>query len=115
MENVEIELCQSLPPRDEPNGILSQYYELAVQRMRDMGFDIDLSAPQSALAEFWANSDDYMPPKGCLVIARSSTGEIVECGMMKRFDHDTGELKRAFVTERARGTGTWRALIEARE
>jgi hypothetical protein len=55
LENVEIELCQSLSPRDDLNGILSQCYELAVQRMRNMGFDIDLSAPHSALAEFWAN------------------------------------------------------------
>ncbi len=37
------------------------------------------------------------------------------CGMMKRLDDETGELKRVFVTEAARGTGTGRALIEARE
>lgn len=115
MKGIEIEVCRSLPPRDELNGILSQYYELIVRRMRDMGFDIDLSAPRSALAEFWANSHDYLPPNGCLVIARSDAGEIVGCGMMKRLDRDTGELKRVFVTEKARGTGTGRALIETRE
>ena len=115
MKSIEIELCKSLPPRDELNFILSQYYELIVQRMRDMGFDIDLSAPQSALAEFWVNSDDYMPPQGCLVVARKGSGEIVGCGMMKRLNQHTGELKRVFVTEGARGTGTGRALIEARE
>lgn len=115
MKGIEIEVCRSLPPRDELNGILSQYYEIIVRRMRDMGFDIDLSAPRSALAEFWANSHDYLPPNGCLVIARSDAGEIVGCGMMKRLDRDTGELKRVFVTEKARGTGTGRALIETRE
>jgi len=51
MKRIEIEVCESLPPKDELNGILSQYYELIVQRMRDMGFDIPLAAPQSALAE----------------------------------------------------------------
>jgi len=115
MKNIEIELCQSLPPREELNGILSQYYELIVHRMRGMGFDIPLAAPQSALAEFWANSGDYLPPKGCLVIARNKTGGIVGCGMLKRLDQQTGELKRVFVIEDARGTGTGRALIEARE
>lgn len=35
--------------------------------------------------------------------------------MMKCLGPDTGELKRVFVTEEARGTGTGRALIEARE
>jgi len=115
MKRIEIEVCESLPPKDELNGILSQYYELIVQRVRDMGFDIPLAAPQSALAEFWANSDDYLPPNGCLVVARQHAGGIVGCGMLKRLDHHTGELKRVFVTEEARGTGTGRALIEARE
>lgn len=115
MRGIEIELCKNMPAKAELDGILSQYYDLIVQRMRDMGFEIDLAAPQSALAEFWANSDDYLPPKGCLVVARMTTGEIVGCGMLKRLDQHTGELKRVFVTEDARGTGTGKALIEARE
>ncbi|MBT8410522.1 MAG: GNAT family N-acetyltransferase [Octadecabacter sp.] len=115
MHDIQIEVCESLPPKDELNGILAQYYDLIVVRMRDMGFEIDQSAPASALAEFWAHSDDYLPPDGCLVIARRGTGEIVGCGMMKRLDQETGELKRVFVTQEARGTGTGRALIEMRE
>ena len=67
------------------------------------------------MAEFWANAGDYLPPKGCLALARVPDGEIVGCGMLKRFDGQTGELKRVFVTEAARGTGTGRALIEVRE
>jgi len=115
MKGIEIEFCRSLPPKDALNGILSQYYELIVVRMREMGFDIDPAAPQSALAEFWANSDDYLPPKGCLFVARNSAGEIVGCGMLKCLDQHTGELKRVFVIESARGTGAGKALIEARE
>lgn len=115
MKNIRIEICEELPAKDELDGILSQYYELIVERMRAMGFDIDLAAPKSALAEFWENSDAYLPPRGCLVIARSPEGEIIGCGMMKCLGPDTGELKRVFVTEKARGTGTGRALIEARE
>ena len=114
-QTITIEICERLPAKAELNGILSQYYDLIVQRMRAMGFDIDPAAPQSALAEFWENSDDYLPPRGCLVIARAPDGEIVGCGMMKCLGPETGELKRVFVTERARGTGTGRALIEARE
>lgn len=51
-QNIKIEICEGLPPKDELNNILSQYYELIVQRMRGMGFEIDLPAPESALAEF---------------------------------------------------------------
>ncbi|WP_298848245.1 GNAT family N-acetyltransferase [uncultured Ruegeria sp.] len=104
-----------MPPISELNVILEQYYALIAQRMQDMGFELDSAAPQSALAEFWANTDSYMPPNGCLIVARQRDGEMVGCGMMKRFDQQTGELKRVFVTEKARGTGTGRALIQARE
>ncbi len=114
LKNVEIEFCDSLPPRGQLNGILTQYYDLIVQRMRGMGFDIDPAAPQSALAEFWANATDYLPPKGCLVLARDGTGQIVGCGMLKCLDEETGELKRLFVTKEARGTGAGRKLVEAR-
>jgi len=51
-------MCDRLPDQDELNGILSQYYALIVERMTAMGFDIHPAAPQSALAEFWAHSED---------------------------------------------------------
>ncbi len=115
MSDFVIELCETMPPKRELNTILAQYYALIVQRMQDMGFEIDPAAPESALAEFWAHTEDYLPPNGCLVVARNDAGDIIGCGMLKRFDHQTGELKRVFVTEEARGTGAGRALIEARE
>ena len=115
MRNIQIEICENLPESRELNMILSQYYELIVSRMRAMGFAIDASAPESALAEFWHNSGDYLPPNGCLILARDDKREIVGCGMMKRLEPDTGELKRVFVTEKARGLGVGRALINARE
>jgi GNAT superfamily N-acetyltransferase len=115
VSNIRIEWCKALPPKDELDGILSQYYDLIVVRMQAMGLELDPAAPKSALAEFWENSDDYLPPQGCLVVARNDANEIIGCGMLKRLDQDTGELKRVFVTQAARGTGTGRALIEARE
>lgn len=115
MTDITITVCQTLPPKADLDQVLSQYYDLIVVRMTAMGLDIDPAAPASALAEFWANPDDYLPPNGCLVIARDSAGDIVGCGMMKRLDAQTGELKRVFVTPDVRGTGTGRRLIEARE
>lgn len=114
MNAIEIVNCDQLPPKDDLNAILAQYYANIVQRMQGMGFGIDPDAPQSALAEFWTHAEDYLPPNGCLVLARNETGQIVGCGMMRRLDRETGELKRVFVTEAARGTGTGRRLIEAR-
>lgn len=114
MKAIEIENCDRLPSKDDLNVILAQYYTNIVQRMQSMGFGIDPAAPQSALAESWTHAEDYLPPSGCLVLARNEAAQIVGCGMMKRLDRDTGELKRVFVTEAARGTGTGRRLIEAR-
>ncbi|MFD0979605.1 GNAT family N-acetyltransferase [Tropicimonas aquimaris] len=114
MKTIEIVNCDRLPRKDDLNPILAQYYANIVQRMQDMGLEIDPAAPQSALAEFWTHAEDYLPPDGCLVLARDEAGQIVGCGMMKRLDPDTGELKRVFVTQAARGTGTGRRLIEAR-
>jgi GNAT superfamily N-acetyltransferase len=114
MQEIDIVICNDLPPKAELTPLLGQYYDLIVQRMHQMGFEIDPAAPQSALAEFWARAEDYLPPQGCLVVARDAAGRLVGCGMLKRLDAQTGELKRVFVTESARGSGTGRRLIEAR-
>lgn len=110
-----IENCQSLPPRDGLDNLLRQYYALLSLRMEEMGFPLGPAAADDALKEFWAHPDAYLPPHGCLVLARDHEGGLIGCGMLKRLDSTTGELKRVFVTEKARGTGAGRALIEARE
>lgn len=115
MREITIEQCETLPDKADLEPILLQYYELIVRRMHKMGFEIDDAAPESALAEFWGNAGEYLPPRGCLLLAKDSGGEVVGCGMLRRLDETTGELKRVFVMERARGTGTGRRLIEARE
>ncbi|WP_333713703.1 GNAT family N-acetyltransferase [Yoonia sp.] len=115
MQQIEIVTCQELPDKSALSAILGQYYALIVKRMNAMGFDLDPAAPESALAEFWANATDYLPPDGCLVIARTPDGEIVGCGMLKKLDAETGELKRVYVADAARGTGTGRRMIETRE
>ncbi|MGP6085890.1 GNAT family N-acetyltransferase [Antarctobacter jejuensis] len=111
---IEITLCDRLPSRDDLNEVLSEYYDLIVRRMREMGVDLDPAAPQSALREFWDHADDYLPPRGCLAVARTRTGRIVGCGMLKCLDDRTGELKRLYVTSSARGTGAGRRLVEVR-
>lgn len=111
---IDIALCETRPAQAEIEPILLQYYETVVRRMRDEGFHIPDSAPQSALAELWDDLDGYMPPHGCIVLARRSDGAVVGIGMLKRLDSDTGELKRLYVADAARGTGAGRRLVEAR-
>jgi len=111
---IDIIQCDQLPDREALNGVLEAYYGLIIQRMGDMGAPIDPAAPQSAMAEFWANASDYLPPNGCLVVAKDASGTIVGCGMLKYLDAETGELKRLYVQPSARGTGAGRRLVEAR-
>ncbi|MCY4336576.1 MAG: GNAT family N-acetyltransferase [Litoreibacter sp.] len=113
--DVQIEICQSLPDRDGLNSLLSKYYQTIVTRMAQIGFEVPPEAPESALSEFWSNADGYLPPSGCLVVAQLPDGELVGCGMLKKLDPQTGELKRLFVKDKMRGTGTGKKLVEARE
>lgn len=114
MPDIQIEICSQMPPKEALNDLLGQYYALIIERMHAMGEEIDPDAPRSAMAEFWAKSDDYLPPNGCLVVAWNADGVMVGCGMLKCLDATTGELKRLFVTQAARGTGAGRQLVEAR-
>jgi len=115
MADFEIEICRTLPEKRDLNDLLAQYYGIVVQRMHDIGFDVNPAAPQSAMAEFWASTGDYLPPTGCPAVVRNPSGQLVGCGMMKRLDAETGELKRDFVTTELRGMGVGRALVLARE
>jgi len=115
MSTIALTSCESLPPKNELDAILGQYYDLIMLRMNEIGLELDPAAPKSALAEFWAHADDYLPPNGCFIVARDAKGRMVGCGMLKRLDAQTGELKRVFVAESARGTGTGRRIIEMRE
>ena len=86
--------CDALPPKQELNRILAQYYDLIVQRMGDMGFAI--AGPAKRTGGILGQRHDYLPPNGCLLLARSETGQIVGCGMLKRLDRraETGLCRR---------------------
>lgn len=113
-DSLRIVLCDAAPPRDALDPVLRAYYALIVTRMAGMGFALDPAAPESALAEFWADPGAYLPPRGCLALAETPGGEILGVGMLKRLDDATGELKRLYVMDRARGSGAGRGLVEAR-
>ncbi len=115
MPKVTIEYCDVLPSQEELGPILARYYATIVSKMDEVGLAVPPEAPKSAVAEFWDNATDYLPPKGCIVLARDPSGALLGCGMMKLLDPETGEMKRMYVDQALRGTGTGRALVEARE
>lgn len=108
-----IESCTRAPDREEFTPILEAYYGGLTERMAAIGFALE-AAGARAIAEFWAEVEDYLPPRGCTVLARDDDGRLVGCGMLKALGEGKGELKRLFVTPEARGTGLGRRLVEAR-
>lgn len=56
----------------------------------------------------------YRPPKGAFLLAREG-GRAVACVALKPVDPKTGEVKRLWVAEEARGRGLARAMMEAIE
>jgi len=56
----------------------------------------------------------YRPPKGAFLLAREG-GRAVACVALKPVDAATGEVKRLWVAEEARGRGLARAMMGAIE
>ncbi len=52
-------------------------------------------------------------PKGIILLAKDALGTAVGCGMAHALDPDTSEIKRVFVTDRARGMGVAERLCAA--
>ena len=58
--------------------------------------------------------DEYSPPDGVFLVAQVS-GEPVGCAGLRTFSAGIGEIKRMWVSPRARGRGVARRLLAALE
>ncbi|KMK67317.1 GNAT family N-acetyltransferase [Puniceibacterium sp. IMCC21224] len=56
--------------------------------------------------------EEHAPPDGALLLASSGT-QFLGCGMYRRFDATSCEIKRVYVDDAARGMGLGRALMQA--
>ena len=74
---------------------------------------VDL-AYQGFPAEMAAMPGKYAPPDGALLLARLRDGEAIGCVGLRPIDPPgCCEMKRLYVTPRARGLGLGKALVEA--
>jgi putative acetyltransferase len=77
-----------------------------------LGLDISFQNFDHELANL---PGKYAPPKGALLLAKSTTsGEAIGCIGLRPLDMEsTCEMKRLYVSPAGRGTGVGRALAEA--
>lgn len=109
---IDIELSEKAPEREEMNAILREYYNLLIGRLvADGGPQM---TPDGPIEDFWTHVAEFLPPAGRLALARKSNGLLVGCGTLASIGHGRGELKRLFVRPEARGTGLGRRLVELR-
>ena len=69
-----------------------------------------LDAPVADPGHIFASPESFTGPGSAWLVAYDG-GEPVACGGLRALDAETGEIKRMFVTARARGRGHARALL----
>lgn len=89
----------------EAQACIEAYFAELQQRF-DQGFD-----PGQSVS---ATPDELVPPAGYLLIARLD-GEAIGCGALKLQDGGHGEIKRMWVSPKARGLGVAQRLLDALE
>lgn len=93
------------PENAEARWCLAQYFAELAERF-DAGFD---PANGNMLTEA-----EMTPPVGWLLVARLD-GEPVGCGVLKRLDEATGEIKRVWTAPSVRGLGVASRLMDRLE
>jgi DNA-binding MarR family transcriptional regulator len=100
-----VDVKPELPGSPDAKWCLARYVEDLAERF-ETGFDPQRSNP--------APLTDMRPPRGVLMIARLD-GRPVGCGVLKRKDATTGEIKRMWTAPDARGRGVARRVLRALE
>jgi GNAT superfamily N-acetyltransferase len=90
-------------PPDGPasRALWAEYQALLAER---------LDAPPADPEHVFASPESFTGP-GCAWLVAYEDGAPVACGGLRALDAETGEIKRMFVTARARGRGHARMLL----
>lgn len=85
------------------------FERLVRQYLASLPFSLEFQGVDDELADL---AGSYGPPEGAAFLA-TSDGRPVGCVAIRRLEGEVAELKRMFVTPKARGQGHGRALCEA--
>ena len=98
---------------DPPHGpaakaLFAEYMALVRERL---GLTEEFDPPE----HIFATEDVFSGPSGAWLVAVDEHGEPVGCGGLRLIEPGVGEIKRMFVSERARGHGLGRRLLRELE
>jgi GNAT superfamily N-acetyltransferase len=104
-QTIAFEVRVDVPDSADAQWCIEQYFIELTERF-DTGFDPIKSNP--------ASDEDLIPPRGYLVVARFD-GDPVGCGVLKRTNPTTGEIKRMWTASYARRRGVARRILHTLE
>jgi DNA-binding MarR family transcriptional regulator/GNAT superfamily N-acetyltransferase len=96
-----VEVALEDPTSSDAQWCLDQYFAEIDARFRG-GFNHDKGES--------SRIQDFAPPDGCLLVARMF-GQPIGCGALRTLEPRIGEIKRMWVSPRARGLGVGRRLL----
>jgi GNAT superfamily N-acetyltransferase len=104
-QTITVEVKVDVPDSADARWCIEQYYLELAERF-DTGFDPIKSNP--------APDEDLVPPRGYFVVARLD-GHPVGCGVLKRKNPTTAEIKRMWTASYARRRGVARKILHTLE
>ena len=104
----DIDIRPDAPDGPAARALFDEYMELVWSRL---GLPPDTIPPE----RIFASPDAFDGPAGAWLVAFDATGEPVGCGGLRLLAPGVGEIKRMFVSERARGGGLGRRLLHELE
>ena len=102
---MSVALRPEAPDGAASRALWAEYQALLAER---------LDAPPADPEHIFASPESFSGPGSAWLVVYDG-GNPVACGGLRRLDERTGEIKRMFVTARARGQGHARALLSELE
>jgi GNAT superfamily N-acetyltransferase len=99
---VSLTLREEAPDGPASRALWAEYQALLGER---------LDAPVADPEHIFASPESFSGPGSAWLVAYDGEEQPVACGGLRALDRETGEIKRMFVTARARGRGHARALL----
>lgn len=108
---IKINSFASVPDRPALGLFLKDYYTNVLPKLAEAGGPTVTAS--DLMDGLWDDIDDYLPPKGALILAHDDD-KLIGCGFLKGLSPTSGELKRLCVSPDYRGHGLGKSLITAR-